>query len=145
MKSALQSERGLVMGMRGNVFVFSQKANNGVFLYTHDYGLVLPQIVYRAVKRGFSRIDDSAYLARIIFSEMIAENIFDLLGFGISSKLMDYDYPIIMINCDRGIIGIKKGSHRFNYFKDDPDQCFQIDDFVDDRRTLCQFEGAYKS
>ena len=66
------------MGDRGNVKV------DGVYLYTHDMGTSLPFVVKRALRKQW-RWDDSAYLARIIFCEMIKGREQDEFGFGIST------------------------------------------------------------
>lgn len=71
------------MGDRRNVIV--KQDDRGVALYTHWHGTQLPEIVRAAMIRGRNRWTDSAYLARIIFSEMIKDAVMDEIGYGISS------------------------------------------------------------
>jgi len=55
----------------------------GVYLYQHWDGYYLPGKVARALERGKSRWNDPPYLARIIFSEMIRDELNELTGYGI--------------------------------------------------------------
>lgn len=72
------------MGDRGNIII--EKENGpALFLYTHWTGSELPEILKAALTRGEPRWTDSAYLARIIFSEMIKDNVLEETGFGIST------------------------------------------------------------
>src|SRR5688572_19980790 len=71
------------MGDRANVYVHDgPKA--GVYLYTHNCGWKLPEVVREALSRE-QRWDDEPYLTRIIFSEMIKSDILGETGFGIST------------------------------------------------------------
>ena len=76
------------MGDRGNVNVVSGE-NDDVWLYTHGNGSELEQIVREALKRGKSRWDDAQYLARIIFCEMVKDDVLGLTGYGITSREWD--------------------------------------------------------
>ena len=51
------------------------------------------------------RWDDPHYLARIIFCEMVRDDIGGDLNFGISSRLVDNNRPIIVIDTQTGTIG----------------------------------------
>lgn len=70
------------MGDRRNVII-TEGDGTGVALYTHWTGSDLPVVLKAALKRGESRWNDTGYLARIIFSDMIKGYETDLLGFGI--------------------------------------------------------------
>src|SRR3990167_4589370 len=76
------------MGDRGNV-VFKYTDGNKVYFYTHWSGSSLKQTVQDALKRGKERWDDESYLARIVFSEMIKDDVMDLTGYGIAPYEMD--------------------------------------------------------
>lgn len=66
------------MGTRAQV----QMVNSGVTLYQHWDGDTLEATVREALKRK-ERWNDKEYLARIIFCEMVKENLMDSTGFGI--------------------------------------------------------------
>lgn len=82
------------MGDRAQVIVKSDK--NKVYLYSHWDGVGLIQIVQRAMssERGRRRWDDGPYLARIIFSEMIKNDIDGETGFGIWDDDCGGDFEI---------------------------------------------------
>jgi hypothetical protein len=84
------------MGDRANVKIRNQ--NGSVFLYTHWDGSELPDKLQRALKRH-QRWDDSAYLTRIIFCEMVRDDIDGETGFGISTNRTMDDRPILIVDC----------------------------------------------
>jgi hypothetical protein len=88
------------MGNRANVHVhsFSQP---GVYLYTHSSGHSLPDVVREALSRE-ERWDDAMYLARIIFSAMIRNDIDGSTGYGISGT--PGEGPIIEIDTQYGMV-----------------------------------------
>jgi hypothetical protein len=90
--------RQFIMGARANVIVKDEQGHK-VYLYTHWYGSELPRMVRNALKRGRGRWDDPPYLTRIIFSEMIKDDLMDTTGFGISSVEGDGgDYPDVIVD-----------------------------------------------
>jgi hypothetical protein len=90
------------MGDRANVYVKDQFIEGiGVYLYTHWGGYELPAIVQKSLHStaGRNRWHDSGYLARIIFGEMVKGCEDSETGFGISARMMDNGYPIIVLCC----------------------------------------------
>lgn len=85
------------MGSRANVYVRQEEDGSGVYLYTHNKGYELAQTVQAALARGV-RWDDPPYLARIIFSEMIGNNAKGEIGFGISARIGDNSYQIVVVD-----------------------------------------------
>ena len=67
------------MGDRGNIIV------DGVYLYSHWTGSQLPSILQEALKKQW-RWDDGSYLTRIIFCEMVKDDIDGETGYGISNS-----------------------------------------------------------
>lgn len=94
------------MGDRANVVIKS--SGQQVCLYTHWTGSELPEIVKEALKRGKNRWDDFQYLTRIIFCEMIKDDVMGETGYGISQEEHDGG-GIVNINCDEGTIAIDSG------------------------------------
>lgn len=84
------------MGDRANVVI--RHANEEVWLYTHWGGSSLPGLVHRVLKRQ-ARWNDPSYLARMIFSAMIANDIHGETGFGIGASRMwvDNSYPLLVL------------------------------------------------
>lgn len=72
------------MGDRRNVIVKDRSGGVGVALYTHWGGTELPAVLRKALARK-QRWTDGAYLARIIFSEMIRGDLDGETGYGISA------------------------------------------------------------
>jgi hypothetical protein len=52
------------------------------------------------LKRGRERWNDPPYLARIIFSEMIHDDVDGLTGYGIAPYAMDDEFPTIEVDLD---------------------------------------------
>jgi hypothetical protein len=85
------------MGDRGNVVIRGRYGD--VWLYTHSCGTDLKDIVQKALARK-QRWDDEAYLARIVFSEMLihADDLSGEYGFGISTHMCDNEHGIIVLD-----------------------------------------------
>lgn len=83
------------MGDRANVYVKGYNGQ-GVYLYTHWSGYELPGIVRDALARG-ERHSDGAYLARIVFQQML-DGDDGTTGYGISATLGDNSHPIIVLD-----------------------------------------------
>lgn len=85
------------MGDRRNVRIEFPQGND-IYLYAHWDGIALPLIVAKALKRSEGRWGDPSYLSRIIFSEMIKDDLMGETGYGISPTRDDYDRPDIVIS-----------------------------------------------
>lgn len=94
------------MGNRANVYV-QDGDDNGVYLYTHWGGSELPEVLRDALRRGRDRWDDAQYLARIIFCEMVQDNVMDLAGYGITSRVWDGDGGIIEVDPEEQVVAFK--------------------------------------
>jgi len=86
------------MGDRGEVQV------GDVYLYTHWDADRLPEIVKAAMVRGRKVWDDGEYLARVIFCEMIKDEVMGLSGNGISTQPFDAWRRIYINTDERSII-----------------------------------------
>lgn len=84
------------MGDRANV-VIKEVGGGQVALYTHWDGSNLPSIVQKALARR-QRWQDDAYLARIIFSEMIKNDVASETGYGISTVILDGAGKVIYLD-----------------------------------------------
>lgn len=84
------------MGDRANCVVVD--GGSRVFLYTHWDGQTLPTTVREALLKR-ERWDDGQYLARIIFDQMTGLK-GGSTGYGISSKMGDNSYPLLVVNVD---------------------------------------------
>jgi hypothetical protein len=123
------------MGDRANVVV--ETCGERVFLYTHWQGSSLPLTLQAALKRGQGRWDDPAYLARIIFCEMVAGQEKETTGFGISASICDNEWPLLIVNVDdqqvrlanARCVEVSKGNWEWKI--DDPHASIHIGLFVD--------------
>ena len=61
------------------------------------------------------RWDDEPYLTRIIFSEMIKDNIEDETGYGISTYICDNSYPILVVDTEKQEVSIQHESRTVSF------------------------------
>ena len=99
------------MGSRGNI-IMDYGDGKEIYLYTHWGGTYLPQILQRVLQRHL-RWNDESYLARMIFSEMVKDDIFGETGYGIAPYPPDNENDYLVVNCLTQTITIK------GYSKDD--------------------------
>lgn len=92
------------MGMRRNIAV-DYGDNQKIYFYTHWGAAHLEQTLAAALIRGKSRWDDPPYLARIIFSEMIQDEVLDTTGYGISPYECDPEYDTIEVDLEKQSVG----------------------------------------
>lgn len=85
------------MGDRGNI-VFVQNNGQEIYFYTHWSGCELPSILKDALIRGKDRWDDEPYLTRIIFCEMIKDDVLGITGYGITTYETDNNHANLIIN-----------------------------------------------
>ena len=90
------------MGDRAQVrFIYNNEAKTEIYFYTHWTGYLLAKDVQNAIKRGQDRWNDTEYLARIIFSEMIQRGVLDTCGYGIGVNTHDdLQHDIITVDCN---------------------------------------------
>ena len=89
------------MGMRRNI-ALDYGGERKIYLYTHWDGEHLEHILRDALIRGRSRWDDPSYLARIIFSEMIQDEVLLTTGYGIAPYAMDDgEFPTIKVDFEK--------------------------------------------
>jgi hypothetical protein len=98
------------MGDRANIkMVYQDKSK--VYFYTHWAGSELPETLKAALIRGKGRWTDEPYLARIIFSEMIQNEVMSETGYGISPYLCDNEHNILSVNCATQMVSIEDESN----------------------------------
>ena len=85
------------MGDRGNI-VLNYGSERFVYLYTHWHGSHLREILRAALSRGRSRWGDASYLARVVFSEMIRDDVLGVTGFGLSPHLTDNEHDLLVVD-----------------------------------------------
>jgi hypothetical protein len=89
-----------IMGDRGIVKMVGE-GQPSLNFYTHWGATDLPAVVAEALKRGKGRWDDESYLNRIVFSEMIQDDVLSETGYGIMVGDADYDaWRYVTINHD---------------------------------------------
>lgn len=85
------------MGARTNILLDYGEGKQICF-YSHWGGEDLPEVLKSALVRGKSRWDDPYYLARIIFSEMIKDDVLGLTGFGIQPDVEEEEYETLYVD-----------------------------------------------
>jgi len=92
------------MGDRANIKMIDD--NGAIFLYSHWGGSELPSILHTALSKKW-RWDDSAYLTRIIFCEMVKGQEDQETGFGISTHIPDNGHLIIVVDSNKGRVSLE--------------------------------------
>lgn len=90
------------MGTRGNIRVHNGDKTRGVIMYCHwDADTAIPEAVKTGLKRGESRWSDHVYLARIIFTDLIRDDLDSLTGYGLAAHINDVDgeYRLLDVDC----------------------------------------------
>lgn len=85
------------MGDRANIHIVEEEGGN-LYFYTHWSGYELPSILANALERGRDRWSDESYLSRIIFCEMVKDEIEENTGYGLSTYRGDYEYSDLVVN-----------------------------------------------
>ena len=86
------------MGDRSNIVIRDHK-DSQIFLYGHWMGPAYVEILKKALKRAEDKWDDSAYIARVIFCDMVKDDIEGTTGYGISAHANDNEYPYLVLDC----------------------------------------------
>ena len=108
------------MGNRAVVIV-TDRDGDKICLYAHWGGTVLIDQVQTALRKYPGRWNDFAYINRIIFSEMIKNDIDSELGFGISCNDIDFDAnQIIQIDLHQQTVTINHKNMSIKEFCDNP-------------------------
>lgn len=106
------------MGERQSIVI--KENNTEIYLYSHwDGGGPLEKYLQSALTRGVSRWDDSSYLTRIIFCEMIKhdpDKLEGLISYGISTCEQDSNYPNIYVDMDKQTVKIGNKTKTFKDF-----------------------------
>ena len=90
----------IILSDSGNIFL----KNDGIYLYSHWGGGNLMAILRSALIRGKPRWHDRAYLNRIIFSEMIKEEVLEETGYGLSNFICGEDNPTIVVDAENNTV-----------------------------------------
>ncbi len=102
------------MGCRGNIQIqFSDKKS--IYFYTHWRGGSIKQVVQAALCRR-QRWEDEAYLARIIFCELVKGHESEETGYGIALYVMDNEHPIVKVIPSTRTVRIGRKSYTFEEF-----------------------------
>jgi len=89
------------MGERGNIYFVDQhrgKERLGMYMYSHWGGAVIPSVVEAALRRGREHWGDSQYLARIVFCELVKDDVMETTGYGLSTRIGDNEHAIVRVD-----------------------------------------------
>lgn len=100
------------MGDRRNVVLNYGDGHPPVYLYSHNYGCVLPILVARALDANRNRWSDDAYLARFLVTHIVdqAEDTLSEYGWGLSPYpyITGDGHEDIVVNLTANTVTIKK-------------------------------------
>ena len=103
------------MGDRANICI-QEDSGNEIYFYTHWEGHDLFNTLQEALRWGQGRWDDEPYLARIIFSQMVRNDVQGETGFGISTYITDNEYPVMFVNSEKQTIAVDSKEWSFEEF-----------------------------
>ncbi len=89
------------MGDRGNIYFVDQhrgKERIGMYMYSHWGGAVIPSVVETALRRARDRWGDSQYLARVVFCELVKDDVMETTGYGLSTTIGDNEHAIVRVD-----------------------------------------------
>ena len=109
------------MGDRANVVIDEENDKGHIFLYTHWGGPDLPLTLQKALAKRW-RWGDEAYLAKIIFREMIRGCEDEETGFGISTTPPDNEHPYLRVSTKFQTVTVNDSVT--------PDKVFTFDKYV---------------
>jgi len=95
------------MGDRGQIRLVSEGSPD-IYFYTHWEATELPEIVANALARGRGRWGDDEYLNRIIFSEMIKDDVMSETGFGIGTAEHGDVWRVVTVNHDAKTVEVSE-------------------------------------
>lgn len=94
------------MGDRGNIRI-AYHDGNSVNFYGHWSGSEMFDVLKSALNRGRSRWDDEQYLSRIIFCELVKDDVMGLTGFGISPYIGDNEYNVFVVRPESNTVCVE--------------------------------------
>ena len=113
------------MGDRANIRINEHIGSDDdrfIYLYSHWDGHDLWKILQNALSRK-QRWTDPPYLARIIFCEMIKDDVMGETGYGIATYECDNEYPYLTVDCSDQMVevnGIKIPFQKYVGLTKDP-------------------------
>ena len=94
------------MGDRSNIVVV-QPDESRIFLYGHWMGDDNYRVAGQVLSRQ-ERWNDAPYIARMLFSKMIAHDLDSDTGYGISNHMCDNEYPIVVIDPQKQTVHLEQ-------------------------------------
>lgn len=105
------------MGDRANIHTFSKDSQTGIYFYSHWGGNELPVVLQNSLKKKW-RWDDEPYLNRIIFCEMVKDELLEETGYGIGTYIRDNEHDIIEVDVTNQKVKIGKKLWSFQEYID---------------------------
>lgn len=93
------------MGDRGNI-VMKYEGGAEIWFYTHWSGTEVAAVVQAALRRE-ERWDDPAYLARIVFCELVKGREGEATGFGISLDMCDNEHLVVVVDLAKKEVSLR--------------------------------------
>ena len=93
------------MGDRSNIIIEDDK--DKVYLYGHWMGHSHIAILATALDRARDRWTDASYIARVIFCDMVRGDLDGTTGYGISCRMCDNEYPLLILNCNKQTVRLE--------------------------------------
>lgn len=104
------------MGDRGQVLV----KPSGIYLYTHWGATDLHKDVKSAIQRSHDRWDDEEYLTRVIFCEMIRNDLMGTSGYGIGTSYHGDAYRVVEVDTAKQKVSVNNADEIVKDGKEEP-------------------------
>lgn len=95
------------MGDRGNI-VMDFGEGKEVWFYAHWSGSDLPTVVRNALARR-ERWGDGPYLSRMIFCELVKNDVGESTGYGIAPYICDNEHAILYVHHESQSVSLRTG------------------------------------
>ena len=103
------------MGNRANI-QFVEENGGTMYFYSHWGGFETMKKAVKTALMKHERWDDDAYLARIIFCQLVKDDIDGTTGIGLSTEMCDNENPVIEVHADSQTVVIKDKTWTFGEF-----------------------------
>ncbi len=104
-----------------NICVTAPSKDSTVYLYSHWDGEEIVSVLKDALDRGRPRWRDDSYLARIIFCEMVKDDVYGLTGYGISGYPTADSRMILWVDVDDQTVRVGEAVFTFSEYVDQDD------------------------
>jgi hypothetical protein len=95
------------MGDRANIKIIQPNNLGAIWIYTHNHGFELPNLLQRALEKATPRWGDTEYFNRILIDQLTKDGRDEETGWGISLRMGDNQYPILCVDVRKRLVWVE--------------------------------------